>query len=290
LIHAVKPETVALWLEELQAKYNPTGYLFLNDTLNVSKKYLVELCDAIIKRKLNILWSDCVRTDRLDKDSIYKLRDAGCIRMVFGMETASRKLLDYIKKDIDLKQLEEMLRWADKAGIWTGIEIISGLPYENEKDVNETVSFLKQNKEYIDALYYNAFNIKDTSLIQAYPERYKINNIFELSSYEDGFSTFVKYGFDETSGLKWPEKRKQIISAVNKIIENFGSSPFPEHEYESFLFFLYSKHKDKKIIKNLFYSAGKEKMKYLAVLQQEQRAKWKTKVNPDKILTYGYGK
>ena len=290
LIHAVNPETVALWLEELQVKYDPTGYLFLNDTLNVSKKYLDELCDQIIKRKLNLLWSDCVRTDRLDKDSIYKLRDAGCIRMVFGMETASRKLLDYIKKDIDLKQLEEMLRWADKAGIWTGIEIISGLPYENEKDVDETVSFLKRNKKYVDALYYNAFNIKDTSLIQAYPERYKINNIFELSSYEDGFSTFVKYGFDETSGLKWPQKKKQIISAVNKIIENFGSSPFPEHEYESFLFFLYSRYKDKQTIKNLFYSAGKEKMKYLAPLQRENKEKWKIKESPDRILTYGYGK
>lgn len=290
LIHAVKPETVASWLKELQEKYNPTGYLFLNDTLNVSKKYLDELCDQIIKRKLSILWSDCVRTDRLDKDSIYKLRDAGCIRMVFGMETASQKLLDYIKKDIDLRQLENMLRWANKAGIWTGIEIISGLPYENEKDVDETISFLRQNKEYIDALYYNAFNIKDTSSIQANPEKYKISNIFELSSYEDGFSTFVKYGFDETYGLKWPEKRKQIISAVNKIIENFGSSPFPEHEYESFLFFLYSRYKDKKTIKNLFYSVGKEKMKYLAVLQRQKKEKWTSKMNPDKMLTYGYGK
>ncbi|MBU2221773.1 MAG: tetratricopeptide repeat protein, partial [Candidatus Omnitrophica bacterium] len=287
LIHAVRPETVALWLEELQEEYNPTGYLFLSDTLNISNKYLDGLCNEIIKRKLKIRWSDCVRTDRLDKDSIYKLRDAGCIRMVFGMETASRKLLDYIKKDIDLDQLEEMLRWADKAGIWTGIEIISGLPYEDEKDVDETISFLRRNREYIDALYYNAFNIKDTSLIQAYPEKYKISNIFELSSYEDGFSTFVKYGFDETYGLKWPEKRKQIISALNKIIENFGSPPFPEHEYESFLFFLYSRYKDKKTIRNLFYSVGKEKIKYLTLLQREKKKNCKIKVNADKILTYG---
>ena len=288
LIYAVKPETAASWLEELQEKYNPTGYLFLNDTLNISKKYLDGLCDEIIKRKLKILWSDCVRTDRLDKDSIYKLRDAGCIRMVFGMETASRKLLDYIKKDIDLKQLEDALRWADKANIWTGIEIISGLPYEKEEDVNETIAFLKRNKEHIDALYYNAFNIKDTSLMQANPEKYKITNIFELSNYEDGFSTFVKYGFDETYGLKWPEKRKQIVSALNKIIENFGSSTFPEHEYESFLFYLYSRYKDKKIIKDLFYSVGKEKNRHLDFLNKERKRDWKILEKPvDRTLVYG---
>lgn len=287
LIHAVNPEIVALWLEELQAKYNPTGYIFLNDTLNISKKYLDSLCDEIIKRKLKILWSDCVRTDRLDKDSIYKMKKAGCVRMVFGMETASKKLLDYIRKDIDLNQLEAMLSCADKAGIWTGIEIISGLPYEDEKDANETISFLKHNKEHIDALYYNAFNIKDTSLIQISPEKYGITNIFELSSYEDGFSTFVKYGFDEASGLKWPEKRKHIISVLSKIVENFGSSPFPEHEYESFLFYLYSRYNDKKIIKNLFYSIGKEKMKYLASLQREKKNKWPAGKHIDKTLIYG---
>lgn len=287
LIHVVDPKTVVSWLQDLQTKYNPTGYLFLNDTLNISKKYLNQLCDEIIERKLNILWSDCVRVDRLDKDSIYKMRDAGCIRMVFGMETASKKLLNYINKKIDLKHLEDMLYWADKAGIWTGIEIISGLPYEEEKDVDKTLSFLKQNKEYIDAVYYNAFNIKDTSLIQICPERYGITNIFELLNYEDGFSTFVKYGFDEIRGLKWPEKRKQIISHFNKIIENFGEVPFPEHEYEHFLFFLYSKYSDKKTIKTLFYSVGDEKIQYVKALCKAKSPAQYPKGAAEKMLTYG---
>jgi radical SAM superfamily enzyme YgiQ (UPF0313 family) len=287
LIHVVNPETVACWLEDLQARYNPTGYLFLNDTLIVSKKYLDQICNEIIKRKLKIRWSDCVRVDRLDKESIYRMREAGCIRMVFGMETASKRLLRYIKKEIELEQLEDMLYWADKLNIWTSIEIISGLPYENEKDVEETISFLKRNKDHVDALYYNAFNIKDTSLIQIYPEKYGITNIFELSNYEDGFSTFVKYGFDEMGGLKWPEKRQQIISAINKIIENFGESPFPEHEYEQFLFFLYSKYDNKKIIKDLFYSVGAEKVKYAKALRKE-KASWQSlRKTTEKTLVYG---
>ncbi len=288
LIHVIEPKTVASWLEDLQKKYNPAGYLFLNDTLNISKRYLDQLCDEIIKRKLKILWSDCVRVDRLDKSSIYKMREAGCIRMVFGMETASKRMLEYINKDINLAQLEEMLYWADKAGIWTGIEIIGGLPYETEKDVQETISFIKRNKKHIDSLYYNAFNIKDTSLLAKYPERYGITNIFEISSYEDGFSTFVKYGFDEISGLKWPEKRKQIIVALNKIIKSFGQSPFPEHEYEQFLFFLYSKYSDKKKrIRKLFYSVGAKKMRYTEFLRRKKVYEQRLKLYKSKILIYG---
>ena len=287
LIHIVEPKTVALWLEELQKKYNPTGYLFLNDTLNISKKYLEQVCDEIIKRKLKILWSDCVRVDRLDKNSIYKMREAGCIRMVFGMETASKKMLEYINKDINLAQLEEMLYWANKAGIWTGIEIIGGLPYETETDVQETISFVKKNKKHIDSLYYNAFNIKDTSMLAKYPEKYGITNIFEISSYEDGFSTFVKYGFDEIKGLKWPEKRKQIISAVDKIVKIFGQPPFPEHEYEQFLFFLYSKYRDKNKIKKIFYSVGAEKVRYVESLRKEKIYMKQSERYKTKTLIYG---
>jgi tetratricopeptide (TPR) repeat protein/radical SAM superfamily enzyme YgiQ (UPF0313 family) len=287
LIHITDPRTVAAWLEDLQKKYNPTGYLFLNDTLNISLRYLGQLCDEIIKRKLKILWSDCVRVDRLDKDSIYKMREAGCIRMVFGMETASKKMLEYINKDINLKQLEEMLYWANKAGIWTGIEIIGGLPYETKKDVQATISFVKKNKKHIDSLYYNAFNIKDTSLLSKNPEKYGLTNIFEISSYEDGFSTFVKYGFDEIKGLKWPEKRKQIIATVDKIVKIFGQSPFPEHEYEQFLFFLYSKYSDKKIIRKTFYSVGAQKVRHAELLRKEKKYLEQSKLYKSKTLIYG---
>ena len=288
LIHVTPASIVADWLQELQARYNPTGYIFLNDTLNISKKYIDQLCDEIIKRKLKILWSDCARVDRLDKETICKLKEAGCIRLVFGMETASERLLKYINKDINLKQLEEAIYWTAQAGIWTGIELISGLPHETEEDVDATISFLKRNLGHIDAFYYNAFNIKDTSLMRLSPERYGISNIFELSNYEDGFSTFVRYGFNEIDGLKWPEKRKQILGAFDKTIRNFGIPAFPEHEYEHFLFFLYSNYGDKKTIKDLFYSVGKEKNRYLDSLRQEKIKNWRPQQGPvDRTLVYG---
>ncbi|MFC1666951.1 tetratricopeptide repeat protein [Candidatus Omnitrophota bacterium] len=287
LIHVIPPLVVVDWLEEAQARYSPTGYLFLNDTLNISRKYVNEVCDEIIRRNLKIRWSDCARVDRLDRESIYKMRKAGCIRLVFGMETASKKLLNYINKDIDLEYLEKVLRWTDEAGIWTGIELICGIPYETEEDCDQTISFLKKNEKRIDSLYYNAFNMKATSLMQRYPEKYGIANVFELASYEDGFSTFVQYGFDEANGLKWPEKVRQIVSALHKTVETFGESPFPEHEYEHFLFFLYSNYPDKKVIKKLFCSVGKEKMEYLNALRRTKNSRGQDKRFIDRTLIYG---
>lgn len=287
LIHVAPPAVAAEWLKQLQERYDPTGYLFLNDTLNISKKYVDRFCEEVIKRKIGARWSDCARVDRLDKESIYKMAEAGCVRLVFGMETASRRLLKYINKEIDLAQLEKALYWADKAGIWTGVEIISGLPYEKERDVEETISFLKRNREHIDAFYYNAFNIKDTSAIRAHPEKYGITNIFELSSYEEGFSTFVKYGFDETGGLKWPEKRMQVVSSFNKVIDALGRPPFPEHEYESFLFFLYSKYADKRAIRDIFYSVGRHKNACLELFRKAKRNDRQPGQAAERTLVYG---
>ncbi|MBU1887859.1 MAG: tetratricopeptide repeat protein, partial [Candidatus Omnitrophica bacterium] len=147
-MHVLDPATVALYLKELQEEYNPTGFFFLSDTINISRQYVNELCDEIIKNKAKILWSDCARADNLDRDTLFKMREAGCIRLIFGIETASPRLLQYIRKGIGVKRLEDTLRWSDEAGIWTGVEIICGLPHEKDSDVEETVAFLNKNKKY----------------------------------------------------------------------------------------------------------------------------------------------
>lgn len=288
LVNVINPAKVVQWLEDLQKKYNPTGYLFLNDTLNISTRYLNQLCDEIIKRKLKILWSDCVRVDRLDEDLIGKMRQAGCMRMVFGMETASKKLLQYINKEINLEYLEKMLYCADQAGIWTGVEIICGLPYEQDSDVQETIRFLKKNKQCIDTFYYNAFNIKDTSLLQVHPEQYGISNIAEICNYEEKFSTFIRYRFDEISGLRWEEKRQQILENFCGVMGAFGEPPFPDYEYEHFLFFLYSHYVDKNKIREIFNAIGEQKMNYVRLLRNNAHNAVDNKIT--QLKTFGYGK
>ncbi len=252
-MHVLDPATVALYLKELQEEYNPTGFFFLSDTINISRQYVNELSDEIIKNKTKILWSDCARADNLDRDTLFKMRQAGCIRLIFGIETASPRLLKYIRKGIGVKRLEDTLRWSDEAGIWTGVEVICGLPHEQDSDVEETIAFLNKNKRYINTLYINQFDLRDGSIFLPQAKNLGIENIFIINQYaNEEFSNFHKYGYDEIGGLRWQDKRRQIINSYKKLLNNTEGNSFFTYELEHLLFFLYNKFGDKQKVCDMY--------------------------------------
>jgi radical SAM superfamily enzyme YgiQ (UPF0313 family) len=265
IIYVSSPEKTALCLSQLQQEYNPTGFFFLSDTINISRQYINELCDKIINSKTRILWTDSARADNLDKDTIIKMKQAGCIRLIFGMETASPKLLKYIDKRIALSNLENTLKWADEAGIWTGLEIICGLPHEKDSDIEETAAFLERNKARINSLYFNQFGLRDGSVLLQEAQKFGINNVVEINQYADEeFTYFHKYGYDESGGLAWQDKKKQILASQRELLSRISwNLDFPVYEFEHFLFFLYKKFKNKNEITDVYNKAAKEKTKLL---------------------------
>ena len=252
LSHALQPDEIVSHLESLQKEHHPTGFFFLNDTINISKKYITDLCDEIIARKLKILWSDCARVDHLDRETLFKMREAGCIRLIYGMETASPRLLKYINKKIELKDLENVLRWTDEAGIWSGVEVIGGFPHEKQEDIEATIAFLQKNEKYINRIYLNHFDLRGNSVLYNSPERYGIKRIFRVDECTDkDFSSYVEYGFDEADGLVWKDKVKQIEFSIQAIRESCcrGHRFFTD---EHVLFFLYSHFDRKDDVKSVY--------------------------------------
>ncbi len=258
LVHVLSPEETASHLKSLQEEYCPTGFFFLSDTINISKRYINEFCDEIINAKTKIRWSDCARADNLDRETLFKMRKAGCIRLIFGMETASQKLLRYVNKKIDLKQLENALKWSDEAGIWSGVEVICGLPHENEEDIESTIAFLNTNKKYINRIYLNYFDLREGTPLYKTPDQYGLKRIFEVDRYaKKDFSSYVRFGFDEIDGLEWPDKEKEIEYSLKKVQESCTQG-FRYFTDEHLLFFLYSNFDDKKEIKSIYLKILKQ--------------------------------
>lgn len=227
--------------EEFGLKY----FFFLHNTINLSKKYINEFCDEIIKANLDILWSDCARADNLDRDTLLKMRKAGCVRLVYGLETASPRLMKYIDKQINLKQLENILSWTDEAGIWSGIEIICGFPHETKEDMDMTIEFLNRNKKNIDQMYYNIFYLTYGSRMHVAPERYGLENLSQTDTFKyDRMQVkgLTRISFDEKDSLKWEDKLKQMTECFDHTVEETNTKiACPCFEMEHLLFYLYSK-------------------------------------------------
>lgn len=246
-LSSLSPVEVVDSLAALSERYETDKFFFLNSTLNYSLPFIQAVCDEIIKRRLKIWWTDCANFGPLTKDTLLKMRRAGAVRLTWGLETASPRLLKFIDKNIDAERAAEMLKISHEAGIWNGLEIINGLPSEQPSDVRQTIDFLNRNQEYIDTVYLNLFFVDPRSLMGQNPRKYGIRPTGKDA--KNGRITFS--GFDEIGGLKDADKRRQIADSYNKVRSSVKTG-FVTPETTPVLLHLYSKNEEKRKIRELY--------------------------------------
>ncbi|MFA5339926.1 MAG: radical SAM protein [Candidatus Omnitrophota bacterium] len=129
-------------LELLNKAFGIKHFHFNDDCFSVNKKAAVELCRGIADRKLNIAFDIVTRTDCVDAEVLQALKDAGCYRVCFGIETASPRLLKIMGKPINVKEQEEAIKLTNSFGIKTLALLIAGCVGETQETINETIGFL----------------------------------------------------------------------------------------------------------------------------------------------------
>lgn len=139
-------------IEYLINRYGFKEFHFLDDNISVDKKRLNDICDLIIKRKINIKWNcpNGIAIWTLDEKILKKMKKSGCYRLTFGIESGSVETQKFIRKNLNLKKAKEIMKIASKLGYWTFSTYIIGFPYETIADVNKTLEFaIKSNNDFI---------------------------------------------------------------------------------------------------------------------------------------------
>lgn len=117
---------------------------FLDDTFTYNKQWVIELCNKIISENIKINWSCLTRVDKLDESLLLLMKTAGCESIALGVESGSQRILDIVKKDITLKQIDEAQRLMNKVNLPWDAFIMVGLPYETKEDMYATLSLMKK--------------------------------------------------------------------------------------------------------------------------------------------------
>jgi len=241
-----KVEDIIGDIKHLMEKYETDYFYFLNNTFNVTPGFTDRLCKGIKESGLKFYWSDCARFNNLTYDRLKNMKEVGCQKLVFGFETASPKILEYVDKKLDLEQAKRVLKWCKELHIWADLEIIVGFPYEMDEDFKETENFILENRGYINYMTINTYFVVPNSLIGSYPERYGISLQVKKSSYEKiltqnadfffqrreiGGRNFALYQFDEIkSGRSYKEIRENMQKYVKRLNE-LQNKEFDEVEY-----------------------------------------------------------
>lgn len=115
--------------------YKVTNFVFSDLTAVVNKESIVNLCNEIINRKMNVTWQlPTLRTEAVDRQVLELMYHAGCRELDFAIESGSRKILDSVNKKNNPQKMVSLIKDGLHVGINLCVNIVIGLPQEGIKD------------------------------------------------------------------------------------------------------------------------------------------------------------
>lgn len=124
-------------------QYNIELVAFNDNTINVNKKYLLELCSSLVSR--NVAWGASIRCDNFDEELAKAFKNSGCSYLVVGIESFSQHKLDAMNKKLKVSDIYKTLDLLHEYKIDYHGNILVGFENEAYQDVAYEVSLIPEN-------------------------------------------------------------------------------------------------------------------------------------------------
>src|SRR3990170_1002056 len=138
------PENVVDEIEQLVYTYHIKQIDFHDDNMTLDKKRMETICDLIVQKRLDIEWytPNGVRADTLDENLLTKMKASGCKKIRIAPESGVQRVVDQIiKKNLNLKDVENAVVLSKKVGIKVGCFFVIGLIGETKDDIEATINY-----------------------------------------------------------------------------------------------------------------------------------------------------
>lgn len=139
-------ENIVDEIEYLKTNYDIDTIAFMDDTFTLKKRKVMAICDEILKRNIEIMWGCTSRVDTLDEKLLKKMKEAGCITIFIGVESADQQQLDNMCKNTTIAKIENAFKIARKLKIRTIASVALGMPGDTKEIMNKTVKFVHKLK------------------------------------------------------------------------------------------------------------------------------------------------
>ncbi len=197
----------------LKKKYGIKDIIFYDDQFTIFKERLAQICEGL--QSLGITWSCQARVNAVDFKTMKMMKDAGCWKISFGIESASPKILKLMNKRINLRQAKKAISDAKRAGLEVLGYFIIGFFGETKKTLAMTKKFiLNSDLDMIMLSYFLPFPGSP-----AYPLVNQFGEFHEdwknLNAFDPDIPQFIPYGLST----------KELIAAQKDIYRSFYLRP-----------------------------------------------------------------
>jgi len=180
-------------LKELKENYGYESFFFYDDIFTINHKRLRKLLKGI--EDLNIQFLSANRVNLMTKEILRDLRNAGCVKVAYGIESGSQKVLDMANKQTTVQQQIYSIKAAKDEGIYVKCYFIFGLPGEDEQTIEETKKLIEIAEPDQANLY--TFQPYPGSDIWNRPDHYGVEII------NKNFENYFMVSTDGTGGINY---------------------------------------------------------------------------------------
>ena len=133
-------------MEHLVDDFNVETIAFMDDTFTIHKSRVHEICAEIKKRELKVFWGCASRVDTLNEELLKEMKEAGCIAIFLGVESADQQILDGVNKETTIEKIRNAFEISRKEKIRTIASVVLGMPGDTHENIKRTINFVKELK------------------------------------------------------------------------------------------------------------------------------------------------
>lgn len=177
-IKVYEPVHAKLLVDRMEALINQTderGFHFVDEA--APPALMRELALEIIRRNLTVTWWTNIRFEKsFSKGLCELLKRSGCIAVSGGLEVASDRLLNLIKKGVTVKQVAQVTQNFTESGIMIHAYLMYGYPTQTIQETVDSLEMVRQLFEngVLHSGFWHQFAMTAHSPVGLNPEKFGI--------------------------------------------------------------------------------------------------------------------
>jgi hypothetical protein len=201
-------------IEQLIAETGIYGFHFVDEA--APPKMLKALAEELIKRKVFITWWTNIRFEKTFTPELCELlAKSGCIAVTGGLEVASDRLLEKMKKGVDIAQVAKVTHSFSQHNIMVHAYLMYGFPTETDQETIDSLEVVRQlfENNCIQSAFWHQFTATAHSPVGKNPAEFGIKIIGPKFK---GFAQNDLYHEDPTGA-----KHKKYKEGLNLALHNY---------------------------------------------------------------------
>ncbi|WP_243371770.1 radical SAM protein [Geotalea sp. SG265] len=192
-------------------------FFIFDSTFTVDRQRVLDICALLLEHKVDVSFDIRSRIDLMDDEMLHALKQAGCSRIQYGVESGNNGILAAIGKNITVEQVRQVVHKTRTYGFEILCDFMIGLPGETAREVEDTIRLALELP----------INYAQFAITTPYPGTALYRYGMEKGLFGDYWGVFSRDPSEEFRAHLWEESldRKQLTDLMMQAYERFYFRP-----------------------------------------------------------------